>query len=126
VLIDPVGTGYSRMGEGENPQEFYGVEPDLRSVGSFIRAYTTKNQRWLSPKFLAGESYGTTRAAGLSQYLLESEGIDLNGIILLSTVLDFTTIALAPNNDLPYPLYLPTYTALATYHKKLSAELMSD
>jgi carboxypeptidase C (cathepsin A) len=126
VFIDPVGTGYSRPAQGEKGEQFYGVEEDIRSVGSFIRLYTTRFGRWPSPKFLAGESYGTTRAAGLSDYLLEKQGISLNGIILISAVLNFQTLATGGGNDLPYPLYLPTYAAVAAYHKKLAPELQAD
>jgi carboxypeptidase C (cathepsin A) len=125
VFIDPVNTGYSRAAEGVKPEEFFGVEPDLRSVGEFIRTYLTRYDRWLSPKFLAGESYGTTRAAGLSDHLL-SKGIDLNGIVFISSVLDFATISAGGSNDLPYVMFLPSYTAVALYHKKLDAELSKD
>ncbi|MEO6434856.1 MAG: peptidase S10, partial [Tepidisphaeraceae bacterium] len=111
VFIDPVGTGYSRPAQGEKGEQFYGVQEDIRSVGSFIRLWTTRYERWLSPKFLAGESYGTTRAAGLSEYLLEKQGISLNGIILISAVLNFQTIVAGNGNELPYALYLPSYTA---------------
>src|SRR5579862_5297904 len=121
VFIDPVGTGYSRPAEGRKNEDFYGVEADLRSVGDFIRLYTTRYERWQSPKFLAGESYGTTRAAGLSQFLLENDGIDLNGIVLISTVLNFETLSPSDGNDLPYALYLPSYASLALYHHKLTA-----
>jgi carboxypeptidase C (cathepsin A) len=126
VFIDPVGTGYSRPAQGEKGEQFYGVEEDIRSVGSFIRLYTTRYQRWPSPKFLAGESYGTTRAAGLSEYLLEKQGVSLNGIILISAVLNFQTIVTGQGNDLPYLLYLPTYTAVAWHHKRLAPELAAD
>jgi carboxypeptidase C (cathepsin A) len=126
VFIDPVGTGYSRAAAGEDPKQFYGVEEDLRSVADFIRLYTTRNGRWPSPKFLAGESYGTTRAAGLSRHLLETQGIALNGVVLISTVLDFQTILFRPGNEVPYPLYLPSFTAIAHYHKKLPADLQAD
>jgi carboxypeptidase C (cathepsin A) len=125
VFIDPVGTGYSRAAAGQKPEQFYGVEEDIRSVGQFIRLYTTRYERWLSPKFLAGESYGTTRASALSQYLLDN-GISLNGIVLISCVLNFQTISFGNGNDLPYVLYLPSYTALAWYHKKLPADLQAD
>jgi carboxypeptidase C (cathepsin A) len=121
VFIDPVGTGYSRAAEGQKPDEFYGVQQDLDSVGDFIRLYLTRYQRWSSPKFLAGESYGTTRAAGLSAHLLERYGIDLNGIILISTVLNFQTLSPADGNDLPYALYLPSYASIALYHQKIKA-----
>jgi carboxypeptidase C (cathepsin A) len=124
VFIDPVTTGFSRNAPGENPAQFHSLEGDLDSVADFIRLYTTKFDRWASPKFLAGESYGTTRSAGLSQVLM-GKGIFLNGITLISSVLNFETISFAPGNDLPYILYLPTYTATAWYHKKLSGELQS-
>ena len=126
VFIDPVNTGYSRAADGVKPEEFFGVERDIQSVGEFIRLYLTHYDRWLSPKFLAGESYGTTRAAGLSEHLLGRSGIDLNGIIFISSVLDFATISHSGSNDLPFILFLPSYTATAIHHKKLDAELMKD
>ena len=109
VFIDPVTTGFSRHAPGEDPKQFHGVEEDLDSVSDFIRLYLTKAGRWDSPKFLAGESYGTTRAAGLSKKLMETHGIYLNGITLISSVLDFATLSFSENNDLPYVLFLPTY-----------------
>jgi carboxypeptidase C (cathepsin A) len=126
VFIDPVSTGYSRAVPGEQPKQFHGIEEDIESVGDFIRLYATRNKRWTSPKFLAGESYGTTRAAGLSGYLQSRYGMYLNGIILISTILNFQTAEFDRGNDLPYELYLPTYTAIAWYHKKLPADLQSD
>ena len=126
VFIDPVGTGYSRPAQGEKGEQFYGVKEDIQSVAAFIRLYVTRYQRWADPKFLAGESYGTTRAAGLSEYLLEKQGISLNGIVLISSVLNFQTIWDAGGNELPYILYLPSYTASAWYHKKLPADLQND
>ncbi len=125
VFIDPVTTGYSRNAPGEDPKQFHGLEGDLNSVADFIRLYTSKFDRWGSPKFLAGESYGTTRAAGLADVLL-NQGIYLNGITLISSVLNFETISFSPGNELPYVLYLPTYTAAAWYHKKLPADLQRD
>jgi carboxypeptidase C (cathepsin A) len=125
VFIDPVSTGYSRAVPGETPQQFHGVTPDVESVADFIRLYTTRNKRWSSPKFLAGESYGTTRAAGLSGYLQQRYGMYLNGIVLISSILNFETAEFDAGNDLPYILYLPTYTAIAWYHKKLPADLQS-
>lgn len=122
VFIDPVGTGYSRSVKPEYNHLFWNVQGDLQSVGEFIRLYLTRNERWGSPLFLAGESYGTTRAAGLSGYLM-SQGIALNGIVLVSTVLNFQTLLLAPGNEMPYWLFLPTYTASAWYHKKLPPDL---
>jgi carboxypeptidase C (cathepsin A) len=125
VFIDPVSTGYSRAVPGETPQQYHGITPDVESVADFVRLYTTRNKRWSSPKFLAGESYGTTRAAGLSGYLQQRYGMYLNGIILISSILNFETAEFDTGNDLPYILYLPTYTAIAWYHKKLPADLQS-
>ncbi|HXX41418.1 MAG TPA: hypothetical protein VEI58_04040, partial [Chthoniobacterales bacterium] len=125
VFIDPVSTGYSRSAPGEDPKQFHGFKEDLASVGDFIRVYTSRNARWASPKFIIGESYGTTRAAGLSDYLQERYGFYVNGIILVSSVLDFSSIRFAPGNDRPYPLYLPSYTAAAWYHKKLPQDLQN-
>jgi carboxypeptidase C (cathepsin A) len=122
VFIDPVTTGFSRHAPGENPAQFHSVEGDLDSVADFIRLYTTRFERWESPKFLAGESYGTTRAAGLSQVLLQ-RGIYLNGVTLISSILNFATTRFEIGNDLPYVLFLPTYTATAWYHKKLAPDL---
>src|SRR5213594_154467 len=109
VFIDPVTTGFSRAIPFKDANKFHGVDADVQSVGELIRLWTTRYGRWASPKFLAGESYGTTRAAGLSEYLLEKQGISLNGIVLISSVLDFQTLVAAGGNELPYPLYLPTY-----------------
>ena len=123
VFVDPVSTGYSRSEKGEDPKQFHGYDEDIESVGEFIRLYTSKNKRWSSPKFLVGESYGTTRAAGLSNHLQRRYGMYLNGIVLVSSVLDFGTLEFAPGNDTPYPLYLPTYAATAWYHQRLAPEL---
>lgn len=120
VFIDPMGTGFSRPVEGEKAKEWHSFTKDIESVGDFIRLYSSRYNRWLSPKFLAGESYGTTRAAGLSGYLQERHGMLLNGLMLISAVLDFTTIDFNLNNDLPYILFLPAYTATAWYHGKLN------
>lgn len=121
VFIDPMMTGYTRPA-GKNPQnEFTGYDNDLRFVGDFIRLYTTKYGRWTSPKFIAGESYGTTRAAGLSGYLQERYNLNVNGIILISAILDFGTVRTDRGNDVPFPLMLPTFAATSWYHKKLDA-----
>lgn len=126
VFIDPVSTGYSRPVVGEKAKEFLNFKKDIESVGDFIRLYTTRYQRWLSPKFLIGESYGTTRAAGLSGYLQDRHGLYLNGIMLVSSILDFGTVDAHPGNDLPYILYLPTYAATAWYHRRLESKLQED
>ena len=126
VFIDPVSTGYSRVVEGKKPKEYHGFKKDIESVGDFIRLYTTRYQRWQSPKYLIGESYGTTRAAGLSGYLQERHGLYLNGIMLVSCALDFATLEFLPGHDLPYVLHLPTYAATAWYHRRLAPELQAD
>jgi carboxypeptidase C (cathepsin A) len=126
VFIDPVSTGFSRAAEEKNAKQFHGVQEDVQSVAEFIRLYVTRNGRWQSPKFLAGESYGTTRAAGLAGYLQSRLGMRLNGILLISTVLNFETLRFDEGNDLPYAMYLPGYTATAWYHKKLEASLQGD
>jgi len=126
VFIDPVSTGYSRAAPGQSSKQFHGVQEDIQAVGEFIRLYTTRFKRWESPKFLAGESYGTTRAAGLAGYLQDQLGMNLNGVVLVSSILDFQTARFDDGNDLPYILFLPSYTATAWYHKKLSAELQAD
>jgi carboxypeptidase C (cathepsin A) len=122
VFIDPVGTGFSRATKPELAAKFLGLQGDLDSVGEFIRMYLTRHERWASPLFLVGESYGTTRASGLSG-LLADRGIAFNGVLLISTVMNFQTSRFAPGNDLAYLLMLPSYTATAWYHKKLPADL---
>lgn len=126
VFIDPIGTGFSRPAAEEKKEQFHGLKEDAESVGDFIRRYTTQAKRWLSPKFLAGESYGTTRAAALSGYLQDTYGMYINGLALISSVLDFQTVRFSENNDLAYVLYLPTYTATAWYHKKLAPDLQKN
>ena len=125
VFIDPVSTGYSRPVPGEDAKQFHGYKQDIANVGDFIRLWTTQYERWSSPKIIAGESYGTTRAAGLSDYLQSRYGLYVNGIVLISSALNFQAIDFAPGNDVPYPLYLPSYTATAWYHKKLSSDLLN-
>ncbi len=125
VFVDAIGTGYSRAETAELGKKFWSLNGDIAAFGEFIRLYLNANLRWTSPIYLAGESYGTTRAAGLSGYLVD-HGIALNGIVLISTILQFETVSFAQGNDLPYVLYLPTYAMTAAYHHKLAPELEKD
>lgn len=125
VFIDPIGTGFSRARNKEIAEKAWGLKGDIESVAEFIRMFLVRNERWNSPLYLVGESYGTTRSAGLSQYLLE-RGIAFNGIVLVSSILNFQTARFNKGNDLPYPLFLPTYTATAWYHGSLSKERQKD
>ncbi|MEM9137772.1 MAG: peptidase S10, partial [Cyanobacteria bacterium P01_F01_bin.42] len=118
VFIDPVGTGYSRAINKDKDKKFWSFKGDIESVGEFIRLYLTRYQRWTSPLYLAGESYGTTRAAGLASHLVEI-GINFNGIILISNAMDLRPVFFGRGDDLPCTLFVPTYTAAAWYHKKL-------
>lgn len=126
VFIDPVSTGYSRAAEGQDPKQFHGVEEDVRWMGELIRLWVTRSGRWSSPKFLAGESYGTTRAAALANHLQSVHGMNLTGVVLVSAVLDFQTIRFDEGNDLPYVLFLPSYAAAAFFHRKLEPVLQQD
>ncbi|HYN19446.1 MAG TPA: peptidase S10, partial [Thermoanaerobaculia bacterium] len=126
VFIDPVITGYSRPAAGENARQFHGLREDVESVGQLVHLYVTRNKRWSSPKFLGGESYGTTRSAALVQHLQDRYGMYFNGVVLISSILNFQTARFEVGNDLPYPLFLPTYTAAAWYHKRLPADLQGD
>ncbi len=130
VFIDPVGTGYSRAIPNTDAKEFHHFKKDIESVGEFIRSYLSRNQRWASPKFLAGESYGTTRSAGVAGHLLERHGLYFNGLVLVSSILNFQTAGFDSStwtfnrgNDLPYVLFLPTYAAAARYHGRLDDDL---
>ena len=122
VFIDPIGTGYSRAASQQLGARFWGLDEDLTSVAEFIRLYLTRYDRMGSPKFIAGESYGTTRAAGLSGVLAQ-QGITMNGVMLISTVLNFGYSSQIRGNDLGYINFLPHYTATAWFHKKLPADL---
>lgn len=126
VHIDAMMTGYSRPGPGAKLSDFTGAAKDISMFGQFIRNYLDRYNRWSSPKYLYGESYGTFRSAGLAAELQSAEGIELNGIMLLGTTLDFQNILPGPTNDLGYVCYLPTYTATAWYHKKLPADLQAE
>ncbi len=122
VMMDAVGTGLSRPVGKAKGSDFWGVDQDIKSFSRFIFQYIQDNDRWNSPKFLFGESYGTTRSAGIADYLYERMGIEVNGVIFLSTVWNFETLSFAPGNDLPYVLYLPTYAAVAWYHNALPSK----
>ena len=122
VFLDPVGTGFSRAARPELGPKFWGLDEDIHAVGEFVRLYLTRFDRWGSPKFLAGESYGTTRAAHLSGYLAD-RGIALNGVVLISTVLNFGASAMDAGNDLGFINFIPSYAATAWYHKKLPPDL---
>lgn len=122
VFVDPVGTGYSRATKEEHNKKFWQLKGDIESVGEFVRLYLSRFNRWGAPVYLAGESYGTTRAAGLAGHLVD-RGVGISGVILLSTVLNFLTVRFSRGNDLPYILFVPTYAATAWYHRKLAADL---
>lgn len=119
VFIDPVGTGFSHAVGKAQDKDFWGVDQDVKSLAQFITLYASRNNRWNSPKFLIGESYGTFRSAALSHYLQAHDGMDFNGIDLISNVLDLGTISFPPGSDLPYVFYLPSYAATSWYHKIL-------
>jgi len=125
VFIDPVSTGYSDPVEGQDKKQFHGYNEDIQSVGQFIHLYLNRYDRWNSPLYLMGESYGTTRAAGLAGHLMDRYRIGLNGIVLVSMVLDFQTLLFRQDNELPDAVFLPTYTATAWYHKQLPDELQN-
>lgn len=125
VLIDAIGTGFSRAADSEMFKKFWGVKGDIEAFSEFIRLYITRNERWSSPLFLFGESYGTTRSAGIAGYLAD-RGISFNGITLLSTVLNFETLEENFTNDQPYVFLIPSFTMIAGYHHKLSTDLAQD
>lgn len=125
VMVDAIGTGFSRAASAEEQKKFLSVTGDVKVFGEFIRAYITRYERWGSPLFLVGESYGTTRAAGIAGYLADN-GIAFNGITLLSSALEFQTLEFTKANDVPYVLILPSFTMIAAYHKKLAPDLMQD
>jgi carboxypeptidase C (cathepsin A) len=125
VLIDAIGTGFSRAADSELFKKFWGVKGDIEAFSEFIRLYITRNDRWTSPLFLFGESYGTTRSAGIAGYLAD-RGISFNGITLLSTVLNFETLEDNNTNDQPYMFLIPSFTMIAGYHHKLPPDLAQD
>lgn len=123
VMIDPVSTGFSRPAEGEDKSQFHGYDEDLESVGQFIHDYVTKNDRWRSPKFIIGESYGGIRSAGLSGHLLTRYRMPVSGIVMVSPAINFYTLGFNPGHDLPYILFMPAYATTAWYHKALPGDL---
>jgi carboxypeptidase C (cathepsin A) len=125
VMVDAVATGYSRAANTELTKKFLGVKGDIQGFGEFIRLYLSRYERWSSPLFLLGESYGTTRAAGVAGYL-DDHGIAFNGVTLLSMAVDFQTLEWNKSNDLPYSLLVPTFNMIAGYHHKLAADLTQD
>jgi carboxypeptidase C (cathepsin A) len=126
VFIDPVTTGFSRAAEGVDDADFHGQRQDVESVGEAIHRWLSRNDRWASPVYLAGESYGTTRAAALALHLQDRYGVYPRGLVLVSSILNFQTARFDVGNDLPFVLFLPTYTATAFYHGRLDAELSRD
>jgi len=126
VFIDPVATGYSRPAKDEKPEQFFGQDADIDAMADFIRLYTSRHGRWGSPKYLCGESYGVFRAAGLAERLQDRHGMFLNGLVLVSGLVDFGTIRPGESNDLPHSIFLPSLTATAHFHRKLPADLQAD
>jgi carboxypeptidase C (cathepsin A) len=125
VMVDAMATGYSRAATAELTKKFLGLKGDVQAFGEFIRLYLSRYERWNSPLFLLGESYGTTRAAGIAGYLAD-HGIAFNGVTLLSMAVDFQTLEWNKSNDLPYFLLVPTFNMIAAYHHKLPADLTQD
>src|SRR5262249_51519123 len=125
VLVDAIGTGFSRAVDAELFKKYWGVKGDIEAFSEFVRLYITRYERWSSPLYMFGESYGTTRAAGVAGNLAD-QGISFNGITLLSTVLSFETLVSTKTNDQPYIFLIPTFTMVAGYHHKLPADLAQD
>jgi carboxypeptidase C (cathepsin A) len=125
VFIDPIGTGFSRAIPVENAKQYFNTIEDIHSVGDFIQLYTDKYGRWRSPKYLAGESYGGLRAAGLLPYLYETYGMEMDGLLLISPALDLSAIKPGDSSDLPCALFLPSYVAVAWYHGKIASEFQA-
>jgi carboxypeptidase C (cathepsin A) len=126
VFVDPVSTGLSRAAKGEKPEQFFGVDEDIQAAGEFVRLFTTREQRWASPKYFCGESYGVMRVAGLAQYLHDKHGLYAEGLMLMSGLINFGTISSDPGNDLPFQVFLPTMTATAHFHRKLPPDLQGS
>ncbi len=120
VMIDPVGTGLSHAIKQSTNKDYWGVDEDIKSISQFIKQYVTDNSRWNSPKYLLGESYGTFRSAGIANYLQDNMGMAMNGVVLVSVVLDLRTLTFMDGDDISYMLHLPSYAAVAWYHNKLT------
>jgi carboxypeptidase C (cathepsin A) len=122
VFVDPVSTGYSRAEKDVKAGDFHGLDEDIQSMGDFIRRWISENDRWASPKYILGESYGGIRVAGLSSHLQSRYGMSLNGVILLSSLLDFSTLIPAQGNDLSYKVFLPALTGVAHFHQQIEGD----
>ncbi len=126
VFIDPIATGLSRAAKGEKQEQFFDVDEDIKAAGEFIRLFVTRENRWLSPKYLCGESYGGLRVGGLVPYLQDEHGMNIDGVIVLSGLLDFETLYEDGSNELPFVLSLPAFAATASYYHKLAPDLQAD
>ena len=122
VFIDPVSTGYSRAEKEVKADEFHGVDEDIESVGNFVRRWVTEHSRWSSPKFILGESYGGIRAAGLSNHLQSRYGMSLNGVVLLSSLLDYATLQPSRSNEISHAIFLGSFTSTAHFHHKIQGD----
>ncbi|MXW72550.1 MAG: peptidase S10, partial [Acidobacteria bacterium] len=118
VMVDPIGTGFSHPVGDTEGSYYWGIDEDARSLAQFVRRFLSEYDRWNSPRYLLGESYGTTRSAVLARHL-QRANIDLNGIVLVSVVLQFNTIQFAPGDDIPYIVNLPSYAITARYLDRL-------
>ena len=122
VFVDPVSTGYSRIEDAGKPKQFHGVKEDIQSISDFVRRWITEHDRWDSPKYLLGESYGGIRVAGVAQHIQSNYGMSLNGVVLLSSLLDFRTLRSGHGDDLPNLTFLPAFTSVAHYHGRLKGD----
>ena len=119
VFIDPVSTGFSRPEKHDQKGEFHGYENDVATVSEFIRRWTAEQGRWASPQYILGESYGGIRGVSVANHLRDEHNYQVDGVILVSPVIDFQTIRFSESNDLPYILFLPSYTATAYHHGRI-------
>jgi len=122
VSIDPVNTGFSKAEDPKQANEFLGVREDIQAVAEFIRLWLTREQRWLSPKFIAGESYGGIRGGGLAEHLASRHRIYINGLVIVLGLLDYDVLIGGALNDLPYQVLLPALTATAHYQQEIARE----